>query len=372
MYNGARVAVVVPAFNEAGLVADTIRSIPGFVDRIYPIDDASTDGTWAEIESVVDDPIEPRRIMPIRHAHNRGVGAAIKSGYDQAVKEDIDVVAVMAGDGQMPPEYLEHLIQPIVTGRAEYAKGNRLHRLDHRGGMSRWRLFGNALLTMLTRVSSGYWGMTDPQNGYTAISVETLAAIPYDKAYDRYGFANDLLAILNTYERSIVDVCHPARYGSEQSHIRYRSFVPILSWLLLKRFIWRLGTRYVVRGFHPIVPSYLIGVTAVASGIAGAAVSLWWSAADPLIGLIASITVVLLGTVLLVLAMWFDVDHNQGLIEIIDPGPAPHEPTSQPVPEVGLDRDYAVSDGGQDEGERTRATDRDRLSQVSGSDGGRE
>lgn len=322
MYRDWTVGVVVPAYNESGLVGQVIETMPRFVDRVYLVDDCSTDGTWAEIgqyvERVTDgghatpqpdrgdvrgpdataDSVEPTAaatadsasasseptlelardavdgeptekgpgaptgpaIVPIRHDRNRGVGGAIKTGYRRALADGMDVTAVMAGDAQMDPEQLDRLLDPVVEERAAYAKGNRLAGREHLESMSSWRLFGNAVLSFLTKVASGYWEMMDPQNGYTAISREALETVDLDGLYEEYGFANDLLVELNTAGYTIADVSMPAVYGDEQSHIEYHTFVPRLSRLLLSGFLRRLGRRYVVREFHPLVLLYALGV----------------------------------------------------------------------------------------------------------------
>jgi len=289
MYKGKHIAVVIPAHNEEAFVADVIESVPSFVDRIYPVDDCSTDGTWTEIRraamrinearelareprSLVADGGHSQLVVPIQHTTNMGVGAAIKTGYRRAASDGIDVVAVMNGDGQMDPAILDRILDPVVDGEAEYSKGNRLVTSGHWEGMTRWRLFGNVLLTYLTRIASGYWRMSDPQNGYTAVSVDALERIDLDELYDEYGFLNDVLIRLNAHNMRIADVEMRAVYGDEQSGIRYRRFVPRLSWLLLRNFLWRLRTKYTAWDRLIALP-YLAGVFGGLSVLASVAVS---------------------------------------------------------------------------------------------------
>lgn len=272
MYKGCLVGVVIPAYNEEKFVADVIETVPEFVDHIYPVDDCSTDETWTEINRVTarvnTEEVEIRtnggnnvdRIVPQRLNHNSGVGAAIKAGYKRAVADGMDVVAVMNGDGQMDPDILDRILDPVVEGQAGYVKGNRLLSAEHWAGMSGWRLFGNFLLTYLTRIASGYWQVTDPQNGYTAISADILDHMNLSSLHDDYGFLNDLLIQLNANDVPIADVEMRAVYGDEQSSIRYQSFIPKLLWLLLQRFLWRLGTKYLVREFRPFVVPYALGI----------------------------------------------------------------------------------------------------------------
>lgn len=220
MYRERRIAVVVPAYNEELLIGPTLDTIPEFVDRVYVVDDCSADQTSMTIrERAARDP----RIVSLRHETNSGVGAAIVTGYTAALAEDPDVVAVMAGDNQMDPAFLPKLLDPIVDGKADYAVGNRLINPDFRKDMSRWRFAGNAALTLLTKIASGYWQLMDPQNGYTAISKRALETIPLDAVYPRYGYCNDILVRLNVYGFRVKNVPHPARYGLERSGIKYSS-----------------------------------------------------------------------------------------------------------------------------------------------------
>jgi glycosyltransferase involved in cell wall biosynthesis len=183
--------VVVPAYNEEDLIGEVLDGIPDYVAKVYVVDDGSADMTGAIIEDYAHrDP----RIVAIHHNPNRGVGAAITTGYLQAVEDGMDIAAVMAGDNQMDPAYLPDLLDPIVDGRADYTKGNRLINQAYRKGMSPWRSFGNSLLTFLTKVASGYWQMMDPQNGYTAVSIKSpRRAPPRPSVYQGYGYCNHLL-----------------------------------------------------------------------------------------------------------------------------------------------------------------------------------
>jgi len=310
MYRDHRIGVVVPAYNEAGFVGSVIDTMPTFVDTVYAVDDCSTDDTWAEIRrhaqtrnqqhETASSPQESDyssgtdedgskdalagaparsdgghsegkstggpRVVPLRHERNRGVGAAIKTGYQRALEDEMDVVAVMNGDGQMDPAILDRILDPVVDGRAAYAKGNRLGDEEQREEMSRFRLFGNYLLTSLTRVASGYWTMVDPQNGYTAISADALRSVELEERYDGYGFCNDLLVALNCHRATIADVPMRARYGAERSTIRYRTFVPKLSALLARGFLGRIITQ--TSRLQPAGLVYLCsGVGLVAGGL---------------------------------------------------------------------------------------------------------
>lgn len=330
MYRGKTIGIVVPAYNEQGLVGEVIRTLPEFVDRIYAVDDCSTDGTWQEIKQAAEDvnsqtrsagadklhadggqPFH-RKVVTVRHSENRGVGGAIKTGYKHARDDGIDATVVVGGDGQMDPSILDRIIDPVVEGHADYAKGDRLSRSDLRDDMSGWRLFGNIVLTFMTRTVSGYWQMTDPQNGYTAISAHALNAINIDELYDDYGFSNDLLIALNVHNLRITDVEMEAKYGEETSHIRYSRFIPRLSALLIRRALWRFKTKYIVTDFHPLVFLHVVGALGVAGVLVYACWALATASATALGGLLALLTLVV-GSLSISLAMVFDRIDNKPL-----------------------------------------------------------
>jgi glycosyltransferase involved in cell wall biosynthesis len=272
MYSQHRIGVVIPAYNEEALIQDTLSSIPPYVDKIFIVDDGSTDNTPEKIRELGGD----ERYVSLRHSENRGVGAAIVTGYQTALKDGVDIIAVMAGDNQMDPKYLPYLLDPIVWKIADYTKGNRLIKTELRNGMSTWRSFGNSMLTYITKMSSGYYTMIDPQNGYSAISRRALQRIEIDKIYPGYGYCNDLLAKLNVAGCKVVDVVIPARYGQEKSKIRYGIYIVKVSWLLAKTFVWRLYMKYFVLDFHPLVFFYITGFLMTLLGFLGLMYSLYY------------------------------------------------------------------------------------------------
>jgi len=306
-YRERTIGVVVPAFNEELLIGDTLRSIPDYVDKVYVIDDCSMDKT-AEI--VRDFEKKDPRINCICHEVNKGVGAAIITGYKRALQDGIDIAAVMAGDNQMDPKHLPSLLDPIVDGKADYTKGNRLLNAEYRSGMSAWRSFGNVILTFLTKMASGYWQLMDPQNGYTAISLKALERINPDTIYPWYGYCNDLLVKLNVFGFKVNDVVMPARYGSEKSKIRYGGYIFKVSWLLLKNFLWRLKMKYIWFSFHPLVLFYFFGIILTPIGIFGALFSLYQKFIlnqSLFVRGVLSLLIFVIGMQFLFFAMFFDM-----------------------------------------------------------------
>jgi len=307
-----RVAVVVPAHDEEKLIAETIRSIPEFVDRIYVVDDASRDGTVAAVRALADP-----RVEVFEHERNLGVGAAIITGYKRARDEHLDVTAVMAADAQMDPADLEKLVLPVAQGEVDYAKANRLFTGKAWDVIPRYRYLGNAMLSLLTKIASGYWHVADSQSGYTAISLEYLELLDLDRIYPRYGFPNDMLVHLNVWNARVRD--YPSRpiYGvGERSGIRLRKVVPKISWLLVKGFFWRMREKYVIRDFHPLVFFYLLGFL---MGFLGLGLGIAEVVLRILGNHITAATVVLVSLLLIfgsqftLFAMWFDMESNKDL-----------------------------------------------------------
>jgi len=309
---GKRVAVVIPAYNEEQLIAPTVSGVPEFVDRIYVVDDRSKDGTVAAVRDLSDP-----RVELIEHERNEGVGGAIITGYRRALAERIDVTAVMAADSQMDPGDLEALVAPVARGEVDYAKANRLFTGQAWQLIPRYRYLGNAVLSLLTKVASGYWHVADSQSGYTAIGLPMLELLDLDRIYRRYGFPNDMLVHLNVWNARVRD--YPSRpiYGvGERSGIKLRKVVPTISWLLAKGFFWRMLQKYVIRDFHPLVFFYLLGFLMTAIGLAlGIAETVL-----RLLGNQVSVATVVLVALLLIFgsqftlfAMWFDMESNKDL-----------------------------------------------------------
>jgi glycosyltransferase involved in cell wall biosynthesis len=312
MLEGTRVAVVVPAFDEERLVAETIRGIPEFVDRILVVDDASRDGTASAAEGVGDP-----RVEILRHERNRGVGAAIATGYGRALEEELDVTCVMAADNQMDPAELRELVEPVARGEVEYAKANRLVSGEAWKVIPRTRYLGNAVLSLLTKIASGYWHVADSQAGYTALSLTALRRLDLGALYPRYGFPNDLLVHLNLQNARVRDVpSRPIYDVGERSGIKLRSVVPRISWLLFKGFWWRLGQKYVIRDFHPLVFFYVFGIAMLTVGVVLGLVELALRIAGNAITPATIVLVALLviaGLQMTLFAMWFDMEANKDL-----------------------------------------------------------
>jgi len=212
--DGCRIAVVIPALNEERWIASTIRTLPSYVDHIVVVDDGSSDAT-AEVVRALDD----ARVMLCRNASPTGVGAAIALGYRQS-SEAADVVAVMAGDGQMDPDDLEAIVLPIVRGKADYVKGDRLAHPSVREAMPTARRLGTTTFAALTRLAIGLPSLSDSQCGYTAIRVDALRRIDLDALWPSYGYPNDLLGAVVRAGLRVAEVPVRPVYRGEASGLR--------------------------------------------------------------------------------------------------------------------------------------------------------
>jgi glycosyltransferase involved in cell wall biosynthesis len=240
VFRGQRIAVVIPAFNEERAVARTVRSVPGFVDHVFVIDDASTDGTARVVRRM-----KRRGLELVRHAANRGVGAAIATGYRCAIERDVGIAAVMAGDGQMDPLDLPALLDAVASGRCDYAKGNRFAMRGTLRAMPIARVVGNLALSLATKLTSGHLHVFDSQCGYTAASRRALEVIDGAGLFPRYGYPNDLLARLWGARLRVADVPVRAIYGPDwRSGISLGTVVYPMSFVLVGSFFRRLAMRY--------------------------------------------------------------------------------------------------------------------------------
>ena len=313
MVEGKRVAVVVPAYEEALLVAETIRGIPDFVDLVVVVDDRSADDTAEQARATGD-----QRLEVIRHDENRGVGAAIATGYTRCRDLGVDVTCVMAADNQMDPDELASLVAPVARDEVEYAKANRLVSGEAWTLIPRSRYLGNAVLSLLTKIASGYWHVADSQAGYTAVSITALRRLELDRLYRRYGFPNDMLVHLNVQNARVRDVPSRPIYGvGERSGIRIRRVAPRIAWLLFKGFWWRMLQKYVIRDFHPLVFFYALGglmtVVGFVLGLIVACSRIFWGNEITTATVVLVALLLVSGTQFTLFAMWFDQEANKDL-----------------------------------------------------------
>jgi glycosyltransferase involved in cell wall biosynthesis len=315
MYRDKKIAVVVPAYNEEVLIQKVVTTIPGFVDKIIVVDDKSSDKTVSRVQECLK--MFPEKLILIQHEQNCGVGRTITTGYERALQEEMDITAVMAGDAQMDPEELPQLLDPIVDAEVDYTKGNRLFSGEAWRIIPKYRYLGNAFLSLLTKIASGYWHITDSQTGYTAISSKALGTLRLRRLYPRYGYPNHLLTKLNVYSFRVKDVpIRPVYNIGEKSGINLTKVIPTISWLLIKCFFWRMKEKYIIRDFHPLIFFYLLGFILFPIGFISAIYLLFYRIFIGNIELIAplfSSIFTITGLQFLLFAMWFDMEYNKHL-----------------------------------------------------------
>lgn len=267
MYRDRSVALVIPARNEERLIGPTLDGAPPLIDRIYVVDDGSTDGTAAVVQAhAACDP----RIELVQHATNLGVGQAIITGYRRASDHGFDVVVVVGGDNQMPLDQVTDMLDPVVEGHADYTKGNRFLTPDFALEDMPWtRLFPNALISALTKIASGYYKVFDVVDGYTAISKRAIDLVDWRKAWKGYGYPMDFLVRLNAYGLRVRDVPRRPIYlaGERQSQIKGFQYMMRVSPMLVRDFFWRLFTKYLIRDFHPLFFFFLFGLVFLPVGV---------------------------------------------------------------------------------------------------------
>ena len=308
------ICVVVPAYNEETQIGKVIDTMPAYVDRIVVVDDSSRDKT-VEIVKRYQDTME--KIVLIEHQSNQGVGGAIVSGYKWARDNNFEVTAVMAGDGQMDPDDLTRIIEPVVNGSFDYSKGNRLFYGDAWRMMPHYRYLGNSFLSLCTKIASGYWHIADSQGGYTAISHSALERLNLDGIYKDYGMPNDLLINLNLFDFPVQDIhVKPVYNIGEKSGIKLFKVIPRISWLLFKGFWKRLFFKYVIKDFHPLVFFYGFSFLLLSASIPLTIrlLFMWYMNGDiPDINAMALIFSLISGLQMLFFGMWFDMDYNKKL-----------------------------------------------------------
>lgn len=316
MRHDARICVVVPAHDEERNIARVIETMPEWVDHVIVVDDASRDATSAKVsEAAAAQPAG--RVVLVRHDKNTGVGGAISSGYLRALELDAGVVAIMDGDGQMPPEDLATIVDPVATGTCDFAKANRLVDGEAWKIIPRRRYIGNAALTFLTKIASGYYGVTDSQTGFTAVSGKVLRRLDVATLWPRYGYPNDMLVRLNVARARVRDIPSKPVYDvGEQSKLKIHRVMLPIAWLLFRRFWWRMTALYVVRDFHPLVLFFALGVTFWTTGLG---LGIWiiaelFAGHHPTAGTAVLVSLAIQsGLLLLLFAMLFDFEHNKPL-----------------------------------------------------------
>jgi len=305
---------VIPAYNEETQIGRVIETMPDFVDKMVIIDDSSRDKTIMKVREYQS---SNNRIELIIHTQNHGVGGAIATGYKWARDHDFDVAAVMAGDGQMDPKDLPDLLDPVVEDKTDYSKGNRLFTGEAYKKIPKVRYYGNAFLSLLSKIASGYWHVADFQSGYTVINKKALHLIDWNKMYKRFGQPNDLLVRLNVYNFRVADIpIEPVYNIGERSNINILKVIFTISWLLFRMFLWRMKEKCIIRDFHPLIFFYTFGgIFSLITIILFIRLLWFWYIFGhiPPINALAVMFSFMSASLFTLFAMWFDMEANKDL-----------------------------------------------------------
>lgn len=243
--NPAKVAVVIPSYRVVKHILGVISEIGPEVGRIYVVDDKCPDESGDYVEANCKD----SRVVVLRHEINQGVGGAVMTGYRAAIEDGIDIIVKVDGDGQMDASLIPSFIEPILAGEADYTKGNRFFDLEEIRAMPGMRIFGNAILSFMTKFSSGYWDLFDPTNGYTAIHANVARHLPFEKISSRFFFETDMLFRLNTLRAVCVDIPMDARYSDEVSNLKVSKIIFEFLIKHTRNFLKRIFYSYYLRDF---------------------------------------------------------------------------------------------------------------------------
>jgi glycosyltransferase involved in cell wall biosynthesis len=311
VYKNKSICIIVPAFNEAGLIAETLSGIPEYVDSIIAIDDSSTDGTGEILNLLAK---SEARLKIISHKSNQGLGQSLINGYVASRDAGYDITAVMAGDNQMHPDDLPVLLDAIVEKKFDYVKGNRLLHRDI-SSMPTYRFFGNSILTILTKFATGFYSLMDPQCGYTAIEKVALSRIPIESMTKGYGYNADILCMLNILRFSVTDVEVRPVYDREKSKIVLKKYIFNTSWILLSIFVRRMWKRYIVLDFHPLVLFLFTSLFLIFAVVLPFSIRFLYlfflTGAAPTTTLMIIISTLIPALQLALFALWMDMDYNR-------------------------------------------------------------
>lgn len=327
------VGVVIPCYCESANILAVLAAIPADISRIYCVDDGCPQSTGEHIERHTKD----ERITVIYHERNQGVGAAMRSGYRAALADAMDLIVKLDGDGQMDPAEIQDLLAPLLSNDADYAKGNRFYCLDGLTSMPLTRLFGNVVLSFVSKLSTGYWQLFDPNNGFTAIDARVLELVPLDDIDDGYFFEADMLFRLNTLRAVVVDVPMRARYGDEKSSIRLPRVTMVFAVKHTINFFKRFTYNYLLRGFSVASVEWIAGPLALGFGLVFG-VSQWMQSVETSVAatagtvMLASLPMII-GMQMLLSAIHFDIGNEPRVpLRRMFSGRGQHAPGKPPDP----------------------------------------
>jgi len=309
----SNIAVVIPCYKAKQHVINVINDIPSYVDKIYCVDDACPELTGKYIE----DNSQDSRVSVIYHEKNSGVGGAMITGYQAALQDSAKYIVKIDADGQMDPAIISRFVDPIINGQADYTKGNRFYSLENLSSMPKIRLLGNAILSFMSKFSTGYWRLFDPNNGYTAIHADVLKLIPLSKISKSYFFESDMLFRLNILRAVVIDIPMQSKYENEISSLSINRSLIEFSFKHLNNFFKRIFYNYFLRDFHLASVEWVLGPILLCYGIAFGiikwieSINLNTSATAGTVMLAA--LPIIIGLQLLLSALSFDIDNKPSI-----------------------------------------------------------
>lgn len=291
------ITAVVTAYNVKSHIENVVKAMPLFVNNIIVVDDKCPQETGSFIEE-----LNLEKVIVIFHKYNQGVGGAVVTGYKKALELNSDIVVKVDGDGQMNPANISKLIQPIIDNKADYTKGNRFVDLKALKQMPKVRLFGNSVLSFLVKVSSGYWDIMDPTNGFTAISKDAILGLELEKLSKRFFFESDMLINLNIQNCVVKDVSFSAKYEDEESSLSVTKVLFDFPSKLFKGLLKRIFYKYYIYDFNMASIYMLLGFPLFMFGIIFGSVS-WYSSFTT--GVLASTGSIMIAVLPIILGVQF-------------------------------------------------------------------
>jgi len=314
MYRDKTISLVIPAYNEEKLIVPTLENVPKLIDKIYVINDASTDNLDMVVKAAA---IKDKRVELISHKSNKGPGGAIITGYQRSSEDGYDLTVVVGGDHQMELSEVARFLDPLIDHQADYVKGNRFLVWEKtRIKMPKIRIVGNILITGLTKIASGYYKIMDVVDGYTAITKQAIDVVDWSKAWPKYGYPMDFLIRLNAYGFRVKDVARTPVYlqGERQSQIKGLTYAIKVSPMLIRGFFWRMIFKYIYRDFHPLVFFFFFGIILLPLGLGYGFYLVYKEIID--IGVTGPQSMfcalsVITGLQFLLFGMWFDMEASK-------------------------------------------------------------
>jgi len=313
MYKKNKIALVIPAYNEEKLIIPTLTHVPKTIDRVYVVDDCSTDNMAEVVRGLMK---KDKRIRLVSHRRNQGPGGGIITGYKLALKDGYDIAVVIGGDYQMDLVDLPNFLDPLINKEADYTKGNRfIEEATALKFMPAQRLFGNSMLSLLTKIASGYYKIFDTMDGYTGMTKEAIKRVDWRCAWKGYGYPANFLIVFNAFGLKVLDVPRRAIYikGERQTQIKTLKYIMKVAPMMFRGFFWRLIKKYVMRDFHPLVFFYFMGMLLIPIGIIWGLKILFQAMSGAISGnqVVLVALFLIMGFQSLLFAMFFDMEESK-------------------------------------------------------------